>query len=153
MLRIKEMYWRPTQRQMEFLYLLKKPDVRRDINNMIAERARKYVPYNPDKEDSESQEHLRDTMHATPGGVSYDTPYARYQYVGEIYCPNFLIKKGPNAGKWRSPVGELKHPTGRRIRNYTTPGTRHHWIALMWDMERRAMQNQITAYLKKRANV
>lgn len=47
------------------------------------------------------------------GEVVYDTPYARYQYYGEIYGPNIpIVENGEIAGYWSPPE---KHPTGRQI--------------------------------------
>ena len=47
------------------------------------------------------------------GHIVYNTPYARYQYYGEIYGPNIPIYKDGELMGWRSPP--KKHPTGREI--------------------------------------
>lgn len=48
--------------------------------------------------------------------VEYAGPYAHYQYMGEVYGPNYPgLEKGGTPG-WRSPSGKgSKHPTGREI--------------------------------------
>ena len=47
------------------------------------------------------------------GHIVYNSPYARYQYYGEIYGPNIPIYKDGELTGWRSPP--KKHPTGREI--------------------------------------
>ena len=48
------------------------------------------------------------------GEVVYDTPYAHYQYYGEVYGPNFLVEVGGEM-VWRSPKDGKKSPTGRKL--------------------------------------
>ena len=43
-----------------------------------------------------------------------DTPYAHYQYYGEVYGPNFLVEVGGET-VWRSPKNGKKSPTGRKL--------------------------------------
>lgn len=44
------------------------------------------------------------------GEIVYDTPYARYQYYGELYGPNIpIVENGVITGYWSPPK---KHPTG-----------------------------------------
>lgn len=51
------------------------------------------------------------------GEVIYDTPYARYQYYGEVYGPNIpIVENGVVTGYWSPPE---KHPTGRKLQ-YST---------------------------------
>lgn len=66
-----------------------------------------------------------------PGGVyggeiEYDSPYAHYQYVGEIYGPNIpeMDENGNIIGYWSPPV---KKNTGRFM-EYHTPGTGSRWF-------------------------
>ena len=47
------------------------------------------------------------------GHIVYNSPYARYQYYGEIYGPNIPIYKDGELMGWHSPP--KKHPTGREI--------------------------------------
>ncbi len=51
------------------------------------------------------------------GEVSYDTPYARYLYYGEIYGPNIPIVENGIVVGWCSPPE--KYPTGRQIQYNT----------------------------------
>ena len=58
--------------------------------------------------------------------IEWNTPYAHYQYEGEVYGPNIPIKddKGNITG-WYSPP--KKNPTGKQLA-YHTPGTGDHWF-------------------------
>lgn len=60
------------------------------------------------------------------GEIEYNTPYARYQYMGEVYGPNIPIRdaEGNITGYWSPPK---KHPTGRQLQ-YHTAGTGDHWF-------------------------
>lgn len=65
------------------------------------------------------------------GGVlEYNTPYAHYQYVGEVYGPNIpRTDDDGNVIGWYSPPGKKKHPTGRKMTNYSQSGTGPEWFA------------------------
>lgn len=62
------------------------------------------------------------------GEVIYDTPYARYQYYGEVYGPNIpIVENGVITGYFSPPE---KHPTGEKL-NYSTevnPMAGSHWF-------------------------
>ncbi len=50
------------------------------------------------------------------GNIVYNSPYARYQYYGEVYGPNIPIYKDGELMGWRSPKKPAKkYPTGREI--------------------------------------
>lgn len=60
------------------------------------------------------------------GQVKWDTPYARYQYGGQVYGPNFpKFDEVGNLIGWASPP--KKYPTGRKLQ-YNTPGTGAEWF-------------------------
>lgn len=64
------------------------------------------------------------------GEIEYNTPYAHYQYMGEVYGPNIPIKDSQaNITGWFSPKGKKKNPTGRPIK-YHPEGTERgdHWF-------------------------
>lgn len=65
------------------------------------------------------------------GGVlEYNSMYAHYQYIGEIYGPNIPIRDSAgNITRWYSPKGKEKHPTGRMMKNYSQSGTGPEWFA------------------------
>lgn len=62
------------------------------------------------------------------GVIEYNTPYAHYQYEGEIYGPNIPIydTQGNITGYWSPPN---KKPTGRKLQ-YHPEGTERgdHWF-------------------------
>lgn len=60
------------------------------------------------------------------GEIEWNTPYAHYQYMGEIYGPNIpeYDADGNLIGFWSPPK---KNPTGRPI-TYHEPGTTDHWL-------------------------
>lgn len=60
------------------------------------------------------------------GKIEYDTPYAHYQYVGQVYGPNLpQYDSEGNLVGWASPP--KKYPTGRALQ-YSTPGTGAEWF-------------------------
>ena len=62
------------------------------------------------------------------GEVIYDTPYARYQYYGEVYGPNIpIVENGDVVGYW-SP--KEKYSTGRKLEYNTEkhPMAGSHWF-------------------------
>ena len=61
------------------------------------------------------------------GEVVYDTPYARYQWYGEVYGPNIpIVENGEIVGYWSPPE---KYPTGRNLQYNTdlNPLAGSHW--------------------------
>lgn len=51
--------------------------------------------------------------------ISWNTPYAHYQYEGELYLAE-------NGSSWANKY-EKKYPTGQPL-NYHTPGAEPHWF-------------------------
>lgn len=62
------------------------------------------------------------------GEVIYDTPYARYQYYGEVYGPNFPITENGTVVGFYSPPE--KFPTGQKLEYSTEKHTMagSHWF-------------------------
>ena len=145
----------PTKLQEKLLKILNDEQIRQGINQIIGDRANKYVPM----ESGALRESMRVDSDAIHWGEGLD--YARYQYGGEVYGPNRPITYQGRIVGWYSPAGVKKSPTGRTLGvpgmwkgwkfGYKTPGTTHHWIDEMLQNERRAMNVQITAYLKREA--
>lgn len=54
-----------------------------------------------------------------PGLIQTNTPYAHYQYMGELYLTE--------DGRSYAESGERKYPTGKPL-HYTAPGTGDHWF-------------------------
>ncbi len=59
------------------------------------------------------------TQIVEPGLIQTNTPYAHYQYTGELY----LTEEGRSFAN----KGEQKYPTGMPL-HYHTPGTSDHWF-------------------------
>ena len=60
------------------------------------------------------------------GEIQWNTPYAHYQYMGEVYGPNIPIYDGDgNLTGYFSPP--KKNPTGRPL-HYHTESTTDHWF-------------------------
>ena len=54
------------------------------------------------------------------GLLTYEVPYAHYQYYGEVYGPNIpLFDDAGTLTGFFSPKGETKHPTGRKLQYNT----------------------------------
>lgn len=66
------------------------------------------------------------------GLVIYNTPYAHYQYYGEVYGPNIPMTIGGEE-TFRSPKGRKKAPTGRKLQYSTEvhPLAGSHWFDRM----------------------
>ena len=141
-----------TALQERLLSVVDRESTRRGINQIVGEMTNKYVPAKTGA--------LRDSMKAGPKTITWSAPYARYQYYGEVYGPNFPIESGGNIVGWFSRPGEKKVPTGRELGipgewkgwtfGYTTPGTRHHWYKQLLDNDMRVLQIRITNFLKRK---
>lgn len=90
---------------------LDKP-LRKQINQLVADYCEPYVPFKTGE--------LSGNVSITENSITYNVPYARYQYYGRVYGPNFF--RGYNTDgspKFRTPAGTIKYPTGNRL-NYNT---------------------------------
>lgn len=92
------------------------------LNMQVIADSDPYIPF--------AQGGLRGSVRYPDGvygdSIEYDSPYAHYQYMGEVYGPNIPRKdaEGNIIGWWSPPV---KHPTGRPL-EYHTAGTGSHWF-------------------------
>lgn len=83
---------------------LDKP-LRKQINQLVADYCEPYVPFETGE--------LSGNVSVTENSITYNAPYARYQYYGRVYGPNLF--KGYNADgspRFRTPAGTTKFPTG-----------------------------------------
>ena len=140
-----------TSIQEKLLNIIQDESAGEEIHRRLGEMCNDFVPMNSGE--------LRASMEVYPDFVSWNTPYARYQYEGEVYGPNKPIIVGGIVVGWYSPTGE-KHPTGRTlgtpgeyrgwIFGYTTPGTGHHWYdRAMENGGRRRFNISVTNALKR----
>lgn len=94
------------------------------LNMAVVGDTEKYVPFR--------QGALRGSVtypEGIAGGViEYNTPYAHYLYVGDLYEPNFPIKDGMgNLVGFYSPPVKYPSPAGRKL-TYHEAGTTDHWF-------------------------
>ncbi|MFR3882843.1 MAG: minor capsid protein [Lachnospiraceae bacterium] len=84
------------------------------------------------------------------GHVTYNSPYAHYQYEGELYGPNYPISDGGEAVGFFSPPH--KTPTGKRL-EYSTfrhPLATDHWDKAMMTARKEDLAKSYEEYLKRR---
>lgn len=85
------------------------------------------------------------------GGITYLSPYAHYQYEGEVYGPNYPIVDGNENTGWRSP--SFKTPTGKKLQ-YSTfrhPLATSHWDKAMMTARKHDLLKAYESYLKGRS--
>lgn len=129
--------------QKKLSYLLDDPKVQEGVTEIVKDAMNKFVPMRDGN--------LRESAKVVGDEIVWTAPYAHYQYVGEVYGPNFpVIINGEQT--WRSPRGEEKFLTGRRIQ-YHTAGTGSYWDQKMMSNAnaRRIMNIRITKYLQRMA--
>lgn len=160
-----------TKLQNKLLNVIGNRTVQYGVNEKLLEAITPYVPMRSGA--------LRESGHATPKYISWNTKYAHYQYEGDVYGPNL---PGINEGEpaWLS--RHTKQPIGRKLGEYgsallypkweivngefykshsknpvlytfgySTSGTTHHWLDEMWKNDRVSVQLKITNYLKQEA--
>lgn len=87
--------------------------LKREINQLLVDYCDPYVPFKTGG--------LANNVTVTANSVTYNMPYARYQYYGRVYGPNLF--KGYNADgtpRFRTPAGTEKYPTGGYLMYDTT---------------------------------
>ena len=90
------------------------------IHNLFAMLINPYIPF--------SEGILAQSLEVTENHVRYTQPYAHYQYMGEIYGPNFIGWEDGATPGWRSPPGKgSKHPTGREMGKQGHATLTPHW--------------------------
>lgn len=110
-----------TKKQQEILETADSPKVRQHMNYLIGKQMNYFVPRKSGA--------LRNSMRATETGISWNTPYAHYQYSGYVYGPNKMlynasasravgsgvIRAVSTEGSFVSPKGKTKYKTSRRL--------------------------------------
>ena len=84
------------------------------------------------------------------GSVTYQSPYAHYQYGGEVYGPNYPIMDDREVMGWYSPP--FKTPTGQKLQ-YSTfrhPLATSHWDRAMLTARTQDLLRSYENYLKGR---
>lgn len=90
-----------------------------------SEWLRLYTPYVPMETGTLAQQTV-----ITPWQIEHTAPYAHYQYVGEVYGPNYPISENGIVVGFRSPAGKPKHPMGRTLSLRKDP---HPLASREWD--------------------
>lgn len=153
---------KPTVLQEKLLRIIDDKEVMREAHRLLGEQCNKYVPKKTGA--------LRASMKAYPQSVRWETPYAHYQYMGEVYGPNYPILSSFKSTNhhdgliigWYSRPEVQKVPTGRELGvpgewkgwrfGYTTPDTHHHWFdEAMKNGGKRTYSIRVTNMLKKKA--
>ena len=132
-----------TALQKKLSYLLDDWQVKEGVTAIVRDEMNKFVPRDTGN--------LAESAEIYDDEITWTAPYAHYQYMGNVYGPNFpVIINGEQT--WRSPRDKEKFPTGKRIQ-YHTAGTGSDWDRKMMSNAnaRRIMNIRITAYLKRMA--
>ena len=82
------------------------------------------------------------------GYVTYNSPYAHYQYMGEVYGPNIQIFDGEELmGFWSPPH---KAPTGKKLKHNTFIHSlaTDHWDQAMMTARKDDLAKSYEEYLK-----
>ena len=83
------------------------------------------------------------------GIVEYHSPYAHYQYVGQVYGPNYPIKDGGFVTGWYSPPH--KTPTGRSMNHshFRHPLATSKWDRAMETARKGDLAQAVENYIKR----
>lgn len=93
---------------------------------------------------------LQGSVAISPWEIKHTAVYARYQYYGQVYGPNYPIFQGGVAVGFFSPPGQRKHPTGRSM---VYSHSHHPKASAKWDQAAKATQMstlcaEIQAYIE-----
>jgi len=87
-------------------------EVQKYIDSAVIRYDEPYVPF-----DSGTLAHSANTATVIGSGeVRYETPYARYQYYGNVMGPNIPIKQGGETVGFFSPPNQIKTLTGAKLK-------------------------------------
>lgn len=120
--------------------------VQKYFTQRCAHHMDKYVP----KQSGEQGGKLRTKIEVEDDGIIYKSPYAHYQYKGELYVDP-KTKKGAmyseEYGFWSRP-NVLKVPSGEKLK-YHTPGTGSYWDKRMWSAEKDTVIKEVQRYFDR----
>lgn len=138
--------------------------VKTEVHNLLIQMCDKYVPADTHT--------MAQSAQAYPDYALYPGPYAHYQYMGEVWGPNFIGWEDYTTPGWRS--AKTKHPTGRELGKpghaelkpqfgtehnkapiewefgYTTPNTTHHWDKKMLETDGDKFRENVRQILARR---
>lgn len=87
------------------LKVLNDPSLRYEINEIIGNKLNQYVPMKSGA--------LRESLTVDESSISWSTPYAHYQWEGEVYGPNLIGFDSNGTARWIS--RKPKQPMGYKI--------------------------------------
>ena len=137
------------------LAVMSDKETMREVHKKLKEFVEPFVPMDTGN--------LRDHARALPSGVVYETPYANYQYQGDVWGPNIPIIKGGTIIGWKDTPMSAKHPMGWKFRKtpvvwrgwrfgYKTSGTTYQWMEEAFKGGGKArFSKQATRVMKARA--
>ena len=108
---------------------------------------RKCQPYVPMSAGSAA--HMVNAARVTADSIIYPGPYAHYQYVGQVYGPNYPIKDGGFVTGWYSPP--RKTPTGRSLNHshFRHPLATSKWDKAMETARKGDLAQAVENYIKR----
>lgn len=115
--------------------------VQRFLTNTCYTHMDKYVPMDTGN--------LASNVDIQANSITYESPYAHYMYVGEVYGPNIpIIEDGIVVG-WFSPKGKKKSPTGKAIKYHTDKhkNAGPYWDKRMVSAEINDVVNEVQNYI------
>ena len=92
---------------------------------------------------------LRSNVAIQADSITYESPYAHYQYEGKKYVMDNgkSAYYSPDYGFW-SKKGEKKHDSGEKL-IYHTAGTGHHWDERMKSAEMEQVVQEVQDYINR----
>lgn len=125
----------------------KKTGGRQGMLFLANEAARLMDPYVP-ADNLVLAQNIQITAEEDAGHVTYNSPYAHYQYMGEVYGPNYPIVDGGKLVGYYSPPH--KHPTGKKMHysDFEHSLATDHWDKAMMTAKGDDLAKSFENYLK-----
>lgn len=108
-------------------------EVQKFLTNTCYRHMDKYVPYDTGN--------LRTNVIIDSDSITYNSPYAQYQYYGELYVD-------PETGSSYARKGATKIPTGKPLK-YHTAGTGSYWDREMVSAEIDDIVKEVQNYMRR----
>jgi len=114
----------------------------------LAQVAKNYMDEYVPKDNGILAQNVRITADDDAGHILYNSPYAHYQYMGEVYGPNYPITNGGNLVGFYSP--EHKMPTGKKLEysKFRNPLATDHWDKAMMTARENDLAKSFENHLK-----
>lgn len=111
-------------------------EVRKYLASEVVSQSHKYTPFQQGLLANSAQ------IAADGSQIVYPGPYAHYQWVGEVYGPNYT-----NGERFWS--GAPKNPTGRKLTYSGGPMRGPRWTERMLADKRAEIEKNVENYIKK----